>query len=85
MLGNSEIGYLLTALLNRSICRSRLRSLIIKLERPIFVSIESYSLPTGVQKILSSSNLNEGQRTAIEQALRAQDYSLIEGLPGTGK
>uniref|UniRef100_A0A158P6R1 DNA replication ATP-dependent helicase/nuclease n=1 Tax=Angiostrongylus cantonensis TaxID=6313 RepID=A0A158P6R1_ANGCA len=58
----------------------RLRKLIIDLEPPTVSSALS-SLPHSVQKILSNSE----QKRAVQSALLSDDYTLVEGFPGSGK
>lgn len=38
-----------------------------------------------VGEILSKSPLNSDQCHAVRHVLRAQDYALVQGMPGTGK
>ncbi|KAI7899573.1 DNA replication factor Dna2-domain-containing protein [Cokeromyces recurvatus] len=55
----------------------RLRDLIIDLEKPNFDTTVPY-LPL-------TPNMNPDQRNALKRVLQAKDYSLILGMPGTGK
>ncbi|CAE7201124.1 unnamed protein product, partial [Rhizoctonia solani] len=58
----------------------RLR-LVVDLTRPrFFVPTEDGKLPES-----RAALLNPNQRAAIELVLRAQDYALVLGMPGTGK
>lgn len=57
----------------------RRRCLIVGLEAPKFAdSVPPYELP-------EASAFNSDQKRAIDLALRANDYCLILGMPGTGK
>lgn len=55
----------------------RLRELIIDLAKPEFNS-EALSLPP-------TPYMNSNQRTALKRVVQAEDYTLILGMPGTGK
>ncbi|KAI7896863.1 DNA replication factor Dna2-domain-containing protein [Mucor mucedo] len=57
--------------------KARLRRLIIDLAKPEFNS-DAVSLP-------STPYMNPNQRTALKHVLQAEDYTLILGMPGTGK
>ncbi|KAI8384352.1 DNA replication factor Dna2-domain-containing protein [Radiomyces spectabilis] len=54
------------------------RQLIVELTTPSFLPANSIRMP-------NIPNLNPDQRTAVETVLRAQDYTLVLGMPGTGK
>jgi DNA replication ATP-dependent helicase Dna2 len=58
--------------------KSRLRSLIVDLDPPKFQKVPPLSLD-------ASCNLNASQRAVIAHALSAQDYSIVVGMPGSGK
>jgi hypothetical protein len=55
----------------------RLRELIIEKAKPYYKA-ETPSIP-------SSSKLNSDQKKALRKVLQAEDYTLILGMPGTGK
>ncbi|XP_038047126.1 DNA replication ATP-dependent helicase/nuclease DNA2-like isoform X2 [Patiria miniata] len=63
----------------------RLRKLVVDLSEPQFDNQPQIpdSAKTKVAEILGS--LNSDQQTAIKAVLRCQDYTLIIGMPGTGK
>lgn len=64
----------------------RLRELIVDGEPPRFVSSESVSIYTGDNIVDNAvKELNEDQKLALEMSMRAKDYTLILGMPGTGK
>lgn len=56
----------------------RLRQLVVDYKEPKFSTI-----PT--QHSIEASHLNEDQRSAIDKVMRAEDYALVLGMPGTGK
>ena len=53
------------------------RELIVDLRRPVFESMESATQ--------ESAHLNQDQMRTIKKVLAARDYTLILGMPGTGK
>ncbi|KAI9338543.1 DNA replication factor Dna2-domain-containing protein [Obelidium mucronatum] len=57
------------------------RRLVVDLEPPTFRS----SQPEDLALIESDPNLNIDQKNAMQKVLNANDYSLILGMPGTGK
>eukprot|EP00980_Cylindrotheca_fusiformis_P003269 scaffold738_cov124-Cylindrotheca_fusiformis.AAC.8 len=74
----------------------KLRDLVIRLEKPRFdinVSVEllfrsvGQTIPGCDMKGLSTefSQLNPDQRQAVMKVVSANDYTLMQGLPGTGK
>ncbi|KAM7512220.1 hypothetical protein LguiB_011095 [Lonicera macranthoides] len=64
---------------------SRLRRMIVDLKAPRFDSGCIFSQDPAVSYIWSEKNLNDDQRRAILKILTAKDYTLILGMPGTGK
>lgn len=72
-----------------------LRDMIIRLKRPTFDSAtlttlfedSSNRIPGCDMQTLAVEfdQLNVAQQDAIQKVMRAQDYALIQGLPGTGK
>ncbi|KAI8990344.1 DNA replication factor Dna2-domain-containing protein [Pilobolus umbonatus] len=58
--------------------QSRLRDLIVDLAKPRFQQSLSIQLPV-------DTNLNGDQQLALKRVVQAEDYSLILGMPGTGK
>jgi DNA replication ATP-dependent helicase Dna2 len=58
---------------------SRLRELIVSLRKPTFTILNENILPD------RHCDLNPDQRHAILKSLGCRDYSLILGMPGTGK
>lgn len=55
----------------------RLRELIIDLKKPNY--------QTAVPCLPPTPNMNPDQRKALKRVIQAEDYSLILGMPGTGK
>ncbi|KAI8380652.1 DNA replication factor Dna2-domain-containing protein, partial [Choanephora cucurbitarum] len=55
----------------------RLRELIVDMKKPEF--------STAAPHISATSKMNPDQRNALRRVLQAKDYSLILGMPGTGK
>lgn len=58
--------------------RARLRELIVDLKKPEFKTEQALHLPP-------TPHLNSDQRKALKSVLSAEDYTLILGMPGTGK
>ncbi|KAM9980548.1 hypothetical protein ACTFIY_002867 [Dictyostelium cf. discoideum] len=63
----------------------KLRSLIVDLEPPIFDKLEQQNYWKSIDFQNDYPLLNIDQRNAIIKTLSAKDYSLIHGMPGTGK
>ena len=74
----------------------RFRDLVIKRHRPQFLELtspifhsprNSESIPGCSLRYLSKEyeSFNPDQRAAVEKVITSQDYTLIQGLPGTGK
>ncbi|KAG6549576.1 hypothetical protein Mapa_008958 [Marchantia paleacea] len=61
------------------------RRLIVGLEAPKFESGPNDDTDPGLTYVRSAIDLNEDQRHAINRILSAKDYTLILGMPGTGK
>ncbi|KAL2634060.1 hypothetical protein R1flu_005539 [Riccia fluitans] len=61
------------------------RRLIVGLEAPKFDNLLDLDTDPGLLYVRSAPSLNEGQRYAINKILSAKDYTLILGMPGTGK
>lgn len=57
----------------------RRRELIVDLKEPRFNAVDKE------RPHLAANAMNEDQRQAVEKVLRAEDYALIVGMPGTGK
>ncbi|ESK91611.1 dna replication helicase dna2 [Moniliophthora roreri MCA 2997] len=57
--------------------------LVVDLRKPVFEDVSSLVLPPSVFR--HSEHLNPNQQEAMKQVLRARDYALILGMPGTGK
>lgn len=58
------------------------RKLLVDQEEPKFRSKDNPVIP---YKLTNTENFNEDQLNAIDKVMRAEDYSLILGMPGTGK
>ncbi|XP_074522207.1 DNA replication ATP-dependent helicase/nuclease DNA2 [Halichoeres trimaculatus] len=65
----------------------RLRELIIDLRPPKFISNLSSVLPREAKDTVANilKGLNKPQKQAMKKVLLSQDYTLIVGMPGTGK
>ncbi|XGW04625.1 hypothetical protein V3C99_015650 [Haemonchus contortus] len=68
---------------------ARQRELIIDLAPPSIPCSDGSTLPASVQHLLSdiatSDGLSAEQRNAVQAAMLCNDYTLIEGFPGSGK
>lgn len=60
---------------------TRLLDLIVDLRAPVFSNVA----PSCMEALSKSSILNVNQLQAVEHVLKADDYALILGMPGTGK
>ncbi|XP_047437501.1 DNA replication ATP-dependent helicase/nuclease DNA2 isoform X2 [Mugil cephalus] len=65
----------------------RLRELIVDLRPPEFISNLSSVLPRDAKDIVANilKGLNKPQKQAMKKVLLSKDYTLIVGMPGTGK
>ncbi|RPD65180.1 Dna2-domain-containing protein [Lentinus tigrinus ALCF2SS1-7] len=59
---------------------SRRLEQVVDLVRPRFLGVTAIA-----ETSVALENLNKDQRRAVQTVLRAQDYALILGMPGTGK
>lgn len=83
----------LSKLMENTCVSQKLRDLIIDFREPQFISYLSSVLPYDAKDtvacILKVLNLNAGlnkpQRQAMKKVLLSKDYTLIVGMPGTGK
>ncbi|KAJ0668754.1 putative DNA helicase [Helianthus annuus] len=64
---------------------SHLRSMIVDLNAPRYDGSCIFSQDPAVSYIWSEKTLNDDQRKTILKILTAKDYTLILGMPGTGK
>lgn len=66
---------------------NRLRELIVDLRPPKFISNLSSVLPRGAKETVANilKGLNKPQKQAMKKVLLSEDYTLIVGMPGTGK
>ena len=69
-------------LLHRNRWADMMRKLIIELESPVFTS---HQFSQEEKNMITSMSLNEDQLAAVRRSMEAQHYSLILGMPGTGK
>ncbi|XP_040891636.1 DNA replication ATP-dependent helicase/nuclease DNA2 [Toxotes jaculatrix] len=65
----------------------RLRELVVDLRPPEFISNLSSVLPREAKDTVASilKGLNKPQKQAMKKVLLSKDYTLIVGMPGTGK
>ncbi|KAH0623512.1 hypothetical protein JD844_006339 [Phrynosoma platyrhinos] len=77
----------LSKLMENSPTSERLRNLIIDFHKPQFVPHLSSVLPPDAKETVASilKGLNKPQKQAMKQVLLSKDYTLIVGMPGTGK
>ncbi|XP_026528506.1 DNA replication ATP-dependent helicase/nuclease DNA2 [Notechis scutatus] len=77
----------LSKLMENSPVSEKLRSLIIDFCKPQFVQYLSSVLPPEAKDTVANilKGLNKPQKQAMKQVLLSKDYTLIVGMPGTGK
>ncbi|XP_054428672.1 DNA replication ATP-dependent helicase/nuclease DNA2 [Pteronotus mesoamericanus] len=77
----------LSKLMKNTDTSQKLRDLIIDLREPQFISYLSSILPHDAKDTVASilKGLNKPQRQAMKKVLLSKDYTLIVGMPGTGK
>ncbi|XP_062832311.1 DNA replication ATP-dependent helicase/nuclease DNA2 isoform X3 [Anolis carolinensis] len=77
----------LSKLMDNSPASERLRNLIIDFHKPQFVQHLSSVLPPEAKETVANilKGLNKPQKQAMKQVLLSKDYTLIVGMPGTGK
>ncbi|XP_067908486.1 DNA replication ATP-dependent helicase/nuclease DNA2 isoform X2 [Heterodontus francisci] len=77
----------LSKLMELSAVSNRLRELIIGLRPPQFISYLSTVLPREAKETVANilRGLNKPQKQAMKRVLLSKDYTLIVGMPGTGK
>ncbi|XP_075361450.1 DNA replication ATP-dependent helicase/nuclease DNA2 isoform X2 [Mycteria americana] len=77
----------LSKLMKDSPVSERLRNLIIDFQKPRFIQHLSSVLPPEAKETVANilKGLNKPQKQAMKQVLLSKDYTLIVGMPGTGK
>ncbi|KAL8186954.1 UNVERIFIED_CONTAM: Tripartite DNA replication factor [Gekko kuhli] len=77
----------LSKLMENSPVSEKLRNLIIEFHRPQFFQHLSAVLPAEAKETVAKilKGLNKPQKQAMKQVLLSKDYTLIVGMPGTGK
>ncbi|KAF4018865.1 hypothetical protein G4228_010953 [Cervus hanglu yarkandensis] len=77
----------LSKLMENTHASQKLRDLIIDLREPQFISYLSSVLPHDAKDTVACilKGLNKPQRQAMKKVLLSKDYTLIVGMPGTGK
>ncbi|XP_074965605.1 DNA replication ATP-dependent helicase/nuclease DNA2 isoform X2 [Phalacrocorax aristotelis] len=77
----------LSKLMKDSPVSERLRNLIIDFHKPRFIPHLSSVLPPEAKETVANilKGLNKPQKQAMKQVLLSKDYTLIVGMPGTGK
>uniref|UniRef100_A0A8V5GK90 DNA replication ATP-dependent helicase/nuclease n=1 Tax=Melopsittacus undulatus TaxID=13146 RepID=A0A8V5GK90_MELUD len=88
--GNFGIGVTfenLSKLMKDSPVSERLRNLIIDFHKPRFIQHLSSVLPPEAKETVANilKGLNKPQKQAMKKVLLSKDYTLIVGMPGTGK
>nr|XP_009008079.1 DNA replication ATP-dependent helicase/nuclease DNA2 isoform X2 [Callithrix jacchus] len=77
----------LSKLMEDTFISKKLRDLIIDFREPHFISYLSSVLPHDAKDTVACilKGLNKPQRQAMKKVLLSKDYTLIVGMPGTGK
>ncbi|XP_016053872.1 PREDICTED: DNA replication ATP-dependent helicase/nuclease DNA2 isoform X1 [Miniopterus natalensis] len=77
----------LSKLMKNTDASQKLRDIIIDFREPQFISYLSSVLPHYAKDTVASilKGLNKPQRQAMKKVLLSKDYTLIVGMPGTGK
>uniref|UniRef100_H0X4A4 DNA replication ATP-dependent helicase/nuclease DNA2 n=1 Tax=Otolemur garnettii TaxID=30611 RepID=H0X4A4_OTOGA len=77
----------LSKLMENTNVSKKLRDLIIDLQEPQFIPYLSSVLPHNAKDTVACilKGLNKPQRQAMKKVLLSKDYTLIVGMPGTGK
>ncbi|XP_078060922.1 DNA replication ATP-dependent helicase/nuclease DNA2 [Mustelus asterias] len=77
----------LSKLMEQSAVSNKLRDLIIGLRPPQFIPYLSTVLPREAKETVANilRGLNKPQKQAMKRVLLSKDYTLIVGMPGTGK
>lgn len=77
----------LSKLMESTDTSKRLRELIIDFKEPQFIAYLSSVLPHDAKDTVANilKGLNKPQRQAMKKVLLSKDYTLIVGMPGTGK
>ncbi|OPJ84724.1 DNA replication ATP-dependent helicase/nuclease DNA2 [Patagioenas fasciata monilis] len=77
----------LSKLMRDSPVSERLRNLVIDFHKPRFIQHLSSVLPPEAKETVANilKGLNKPQKQAMKQVLLSEDYTLIVGMPGTGK
>ncbi|XP_041793054.1 DNA replication ATP-dependent helicase/nuclease DNA2 isoform X2 [Chelmon rostratus] len=77
----------LSRLMENSPDSDRLRELVVDLRPPEFISNLSSVLPREAKDTVANilKGLNKPQKQAMKKVLLSKDYTLIVGMPGTGK
>ncbi|XP_037352264.1 DNA replication ATP-dependent helicase/nuclease DNA2 isoform X2 [Talpa occidentalis] len=77
----------LSKLMENTYTSQKLRDLIVDLREPQFISYLSSVLPHDAKDTVACilKGLNKPQRQAMKKVLLSKDYTLIVGMPGTGK
>lgn len=77
----------LSKLMENTDTSKRLRELIIDFKEPQFIAYLSSVLPHDAKDTVANilKGLNKPQRQAMKKVLLSKDYTLIVGMPGTGK